>query len=228
MDRNSTRRTEQREDQSKETEYTGMRVDGRAVVLNLTERRRLDPDRSLDVVRHSPSGFEWGYGGSGPAQLACALLLDYYDDAAFAREHYQAFKNAVVSGLACDGPDDAWHLTGAEIKAALETDRGERVPIPDGGASPDLPSNWGAVSRVDQIVYQRRDYDQYIVVGDGRDEQTIVLCSQGDRAYPAPLAVRVVSEEESFAATVEALVRKGNDLIEPANRSRDDASRDTQ
>jgi len=225
MERNSTRRTEQREDQSKGTEYTGMRVDGHAVVLNFTEHRRLDPNRSLDVVRHSPSGFEWGYGGSGPAQLACALLLDYYDDEAFAREHYQAFKNAVVSWLACDGPDDAWYLTGAEIEAALKADRDEPVPIPDGGASPDLPANWRVVSRVDRIIYQRSDHDQYIVVGEGRDEQTVVLCSQGDRAYPAPLAVRVVGVDENLTAAVEALAREANNLIEPADWSRDGADR---
>jgi hypothetical protein len=26
---------------------------------------------------HSPSGFGWGYGGSGPADLALAILIDY-------------------------------------------------------------------------------------------------------------------------------------------------------
>lgn len=30
---------------------------------------------SLDVCNHSPTGFAWGYGGSGPAQLALAILL---------------------------------------------------------------------------------------------------------------------------------------------------------
>jgi hypothetical protein len=30
----------------------------------------------LDVRSHSPAGFQWGYGGSGPAQLALAILLD--------------------------------------------------------------------------------------------------------------------------------------------------------
>lgn len=29
------------------------------------------------IRNHSPSGFEWGYGGSGPAQLALAILADY-------------------------------------------------------------------------------------------------------------------------------------------------------
>jgi hypothetical protein len=27
-------------------------------------------------VRHSPTGFQWGYGGSGPADLARSILLD--------------------------------------------------------------------------------------------------------------------------------------------------------
>jgi len=30
----------------------------------------------LDLFNHSPGGFEWGYGGSGPAQLALAILAD--------------------------------------------------------------------------------------------------------------------------------------------------------
>lgn len=34
---------------------------------------------SLRVINHSPSGFECGYGGSGPAQLALAILMMYAD-----------------------------------------------------------------------------------------------------------------------------------------------------
>ena len=30
----------------------------------------------LHVVLHSPTGFGWGYGGSGPADLALSLLCD--------------------------------------------------------------------------------------------------------------------------------------------------------
>jgi len=33
----------------------------------------LNLEASLKVVNHSPTGFAWGYGGSGPAQLALAL-----------------------------------------------------------------------------------------------------------------------------------------------------------
>jgi len=38
-------------------EYVGFRVDGHAVVLNLSEHQRLTPDRNLDLVNHSPAGF---------------------------------------------------------------------------------------------------------------------------------------------------------------------------
>jgi len=28
------------------------------------------------IVEHSPTGFQWGYGGSGPADLALSILAD--------------------------------------------------------------------------------------------------------------------------------------------------------
>lgn len=50
----------------------------------------------LDLRNHSPSGFEWGYEGSGPAQLALAILaFEYPDDIAL--KHYQDFKREVVA-----------------------------------------------------------------------------------------------------------------------------------
>ena len=30
------------------------------------------------IVHHSPTGFEYGYAGSGPADLALSILADYY------------------------------------------------------------------------------------------------------------------------------------------------------
>jgi hypothetical protein len=50
------------------------------------------------VVRHSPSGPEWGYGGSGPADCARSVLLALVGEAA-ADAHYQAFKHEVVARL---------------------------------------------------------------------------------------------------------------------------------
>ena len=47
-----------------------------------------------DLVNHSPTGFGWGYHGSGPAQLALALLADAlgYDDRAVRLHQYFKFK----------------------------------------------------------------------------------------------------------------------------------------
>ena len=50
--------------------------------------RPLDP--RFDLWNHSPTGFEWGYGGSGPAQLALALLADHFANNQKALEFYNA------------------------------------------------------------------------------------------------------------------------------------------
>jgi hypothetical protein len=55
--------------------------------------------RSQKIRNHSPDGFNWGYGGSGPAQLALALLLHFSKNREFAQEHYQDFKWEVISRL---------------------------------------------------------------------------------------------------------------------------------
>lgn len=60
--------------------------------------KKLSPERSLAVKNHSPTGFSWGYGGSGPAQLALAILLEFTDEEA-ARSLYQDFKWDVISRL---------------------------------------------------------------------------------------------------------------------------------
>lgn len=51
--------------------YEGKRAYGQTFVT--VNGRALDP--RFDLRFHSPDGFEWGYGGSGPAQLALALRL---------------------------------------------------------------------------------------------------------------------------------------------------------
>jgi hypothetical protein len=57
---------------------------------------RLDPGPSLAVRNHSPDGFEWGYWGSGPSQLALALILDATGSRELAESFYQTFKEAHV------------------------------------------------------------------------------------------------------------------------------------
>lgn len=54
-------------------------------------------------VWHSPSGFEWGYGGSGPAALALNILLEATGGRAFAAQHHQAFKWRFVADMPREG-----------------------------------------------------------------------------------------------------------------------------
>ena len=63
------------------------------------DRRRLDPRHSLAVYNHSPSGFNWGYGGSGAAQLALALLLLCSPDEKHAVRAHQALKRDLIETL---------------------------------------------------------------------------------------------------------------------------------
>ena len=107
--------------------YVGYRQSGQAIVEKRPGQERLTPERSLALLNRSSSGFEWGYGSSGPAQLALALLLDYTGDEAFALDHYQAFKTEVVSQLDCAGSGERWRLTGPEIDAVLHETPGEPV-----------------------------------------------------------------------------------------------------
>ncbi len=64
-----------------------------------------------DLRNHSPTGAEWGYGGSGPAQLALGLLADALGEE-LALRHYQLFKREIVAGFEQQG----WILTQAEIR----------------------------------------------------------------------------------------------------------------
>ena len=65
----------------------------------------------FDLRRHSPDGFEWGYGGSGPAQLALALLADAGGSDRLALAMYQSFKAEVVANL----PHDGWILARDQV-----------------------------------------------------------------------------------------------------------------
>jgi hypothetical protein len=95
--------------------YQGERdANGHCVVRR--NGRPFSPRRSLRVRDHSPDGFNWGYGGSGPAQLALALLLDVTGKRDLAVRHYQAFKWHVVATW---DPAPTWTMTSQEILTSL-------------------------------------------------------------------------------------------------------------
>ena len=66
-------------------------------------------------IYHSED-FAWGYGGSGPAQLAYAILRDYTGDIKVSELLYQLFKWEVISKI----KGDSFLLTDKDIDAFLE------------------------------------------------------------------------------------------------------------
>lgn len=91
---------------SRRTTYVGERdADGIGhVYVEQRESGRLIRRFELPhVVRHSPTGLEWGYGGSGPADLALSIMAHINEVQGVSVSLYQTFKMDVVSGLDRDG-----------------------------------------------------------------------------------------------------------------------------
>lgn len=94
--------------------------------------------------RHSPTGFEWGYSGQGPSDLARCILLDAFgtgpcpavEPAVCSCENvwvdtsYPAFRDAVIANRTQDDDfrlDQTWVIDWVfdYIKATLEIDQEE-------------------------------------------------------------------------------------------------------
>lgn len=111
--------------------YTGRRNPERCVLWVIDgngERKSLNPRR--DLRNHSPTGFEWGYGGSGPAQLALAILAEHLGDNRAALNLYQDFKWACIAQIR--GAN--WSLSGEEIDnclARLSEQQQDTQPLAD-------------------------------------------------------------------------------------------------
>lgn len=94
-----------------ECTYIGFRS-GVATIVSVCPGKTALPPRN-DLVNHSPTGFEWGYAGSGPAQLALALLAHATNDTERALTLHQAFKTEVISKWP---RDRGWKITAAEVR----------------------------------------------------------------------------------------------------------------
>lgn len=110
-------------------EYRGIReADGTAYV-EIVEVSEEDPDEGVwvgeltHVVRHSPTGLEWGYGGSGPADTARSLLADLfpvrlanllYQD--FKWDYVAEFPSEMPRGLPRDRRYEQWRVSEAQIR----------------------------------------------------------------------------------------------------------------
>ncbi len=107
--------------------YCGRRTEaGTEVVCFRRENgaeRVIPLDPRFDLWKHSPSGFEWGYSGSGPAQLALALLAHVlpHEEGAVVLRH--AFKDKIVAELNHGG----WILTEDQILETADALRKEEL-----------------------------------------------------------------------------------------------------
>jgi hypothetical protein len=86
----------------------------------------------LEEVNHSPTGFEWGYRGSGPAQLAYAILRTYFEISdGLEKEHAirQAAKFSwkFKEDFVCAWKGDEWEITSDEISFWLDEERMSRL-----------------------------------------------------------------------------------------------------
>ena len=87
-----------------------------------------------DIRNHSPDGGNWGYAGSGPAQLSLAILADATGDDELAQGLYQRFKREFIAGI----DRDVFLITQAEVRcwvaAILVAEPPDDTPSPDAGA----------------------------------------------------------------------------------------------
>ena len=108
--------------------FAGQRCGHDTAVTMTVDGNTRDLPSHLGVYRHSPSGFEWGYLGSGPAQLALALCVEVVGPARALRIH-QAVKERLVAPL--DGDD--WVLTSHQVLQVVEAEERARGDLVETG-----------------------------------------------------------------------------------------------
>jgi hypothetical protein len=109
--------------------YTGCRGPEGYVVSVIDGNGGPKPlNNRLELRNHSPTGFEWGYGGSGPAQLPLAILADHLGDDCVALNLYQNFKWACIAQIS----SASWSLSSDDIDNCL-------ARLPKQEEDPELP-----------------------------------------------------------------------------------------
>ena len=82
------------------------------------DREPIPLGESLRLRNHSPTGFSWGYNGSGPSQTALAILLALTGTPEIALQYYIDFRSKYIAFLPRGG---AWGIKAKGVFAWLET-----------------------------------------------------------------------------------------------------------
>lgn len=85
------------------------------IILKRSENGSILTNVPQQIELHSPNGFEWGYGGSGPAELALNILA-MFTDCQTAEELHQIFKWDYIVRVPYDGAT----IKGREIRKWLK------------------------------------------------------------------------------------------------------------
>lgn len=112
--------------------YHGLRTRDGQRMITAHDKNAGTREPLRHIVKHSPTGMEWGYSGSGPADLARSLLIDALGPAAVCpvcagtrRVVWQPDGQEVPYDPATAGP-------GAEVLGCIACDRGYRqLPYQD-------------------------------------------------------------------------------------------------
>ena len=134
----------------REKTYIGTREDrpgGLAwdrVSVTVSDNHTRQVDTLEHHVKHSPTGFSWGYHGSGPAELARCILWDHLH-AEPAPAVYQDFKSDVVARF----ETDEWRVSTAEVEGWLQRWL---------DAHPDGAVTVGQQKFADEVVAHGRDH----------------------------------------------------------------------
>lgn len=109
-----------------EARYIGSRTGAGTSVVIQTPKGREPLRPRLDLIRHSPVGFDWAHTGSRAAQLALALLAHASGSDDLALEHHQVFKHEIIARL----PKSGWDLTSEQVLQMLRfVAQGAELPM---------------------------------------------------------------------------------------------------
>ena len=92
--------------------YAGIRLEDGVEVVKIVNGRQSPLPH---LVHHSLSGFEWGYGGNGPADLARSIVGDVLGTTTPDPAIYQAFKWDFVAKWGSQ-----WEISLEEVKNWLK------------------------------------------------------------------------------------------------------------
>lgn len=104
----------------------GVRDERMGTKVRVIEGEKFSPLRlHLKYCDHSPTGFEWGYGGSGPAQLSFEILFRFFRvfsgmdeklSAQTASQFAQDYKWQVISRI----KENSFEISGESISLFLK------------------------------------------------------------------------------------------------------------